>query len=289
MYRMDTYKQFAVWGGIGGKISARTRARRLLKAKNRTPQPKVVLPLRHRGPKPSAIISDRNREIAEKFLSSSYTLSDLGAEYGMTRERVRQILYKQNISSDEGGRMKNRLAHAMSEGAAQEAARNERKIKSCHSYMMCDPGAYSEITGKDWISEARAAPIAKAYFNQRKSAKGRKIEWNLTFPQWYDIWRSSGKLDERGRGQGKYVMARKFDLGGYVAGNIYICLATENNSERNDKKYNLPMGVKSKGNKYEAIKMIGGKSFRVGIFDTPEEASAAYQAFTGEKPKRSKS
>lgn len=278
---MENFKQFSEWGAIGGRASARTRARRLLKAKNRKPAPKYVKPKKFG--KINSIVSERNLAIAKMFLDFPCTLEDVAAKYQITRERVRQILAAQGISSRQGGRAMCLTASLMSEGAEKAKERIARKNKSCHTYMMCDPGAYAEITGHNWISLAFATPLAKAYWGQRRSAGTRNIHWNISFPQWVDVWRASGKIEYRGRGQGKYVMARKLDIGGYDVDNVYICPSVENNSDRNDKRSGLPMGVTFRRNKYIAQKMIDGKNYNLGSHATPEEASAAYQKFTGKK------
>lgn len=70
-----------------------------------------------------------------------------------------------------------------------------------------------------------------AFEGQRAQAKFRGIEWRITLDEWLLIWMESGKWEQRGRGEGKYVMARFGDLGPYAAGNVKIILATENLSE----------------------------------------------------------
>lgn len=81
---------------------------------------------------------------------------------------------------------------------------------------------------------------AKHKFNfQRWNARkrvdrlGHPIEWHLTFDEWLQFWLNSGHWNERGCGAGKYVMARKQDLGHYELGNIEIKLASENTIEGN--------------------------------------------------------
>ena len=66
---------------------------------------------------------------------------------------------------------------------------------------------------------------------QRNSAFDRGIEWELTFDEWLDIWQSSGHLEERGRGVGKYCMSRFGDIGPYSANNVFIQLWTDNTSQ----------------------------------------------------------
>lgn len=62
----------------------------------------------------------------------------------------------------------------------------------------------------------------------RKDRLGNPIEFRLTFTEWKRIWDESGHAHERGRGKGKYCMARFDDLGHYEVGNIKIQSFTDN-------------------------------------------------------------
>jgi len=64
--------------------------------------------------------------------------------------------------------------------------------------------------------------------NPRYDAAGCRIEFKLTYGEWYDIWDASGKWSERGVGAGKYCMTRLNDLGHYEVGNVEIRLHTTN-------------------------------------------------------------
>lgn len=83
--------------------------------------------------------------------------------------------------------------------------------------------------------------IAKKRFIQQKSdAKRRKIEWMFTFEEWCEVWKLSGKWDQRGRGKGKYVMARHGDVGPYEKTNVSIKLCEENSQEAAANKIYTP-------------------------------------------------
>jgi hypothetical protein len=78
--------------------------------------------------------------------------------------------------------------------------------------------------------------LYKAFDSQRFSAKKRGIKFLLTFNEWLIIWQASGKLPERGRKKGQYVMARFGDKGPYTIDNIKIILCQKNTSEGNKGK-----------------------------------------------------
>lgn len=69
--------------------------------------------------------------------------------------------------------------------------------------------------------------LARAYATQIANAKLRGVEWAMTFPEWVKVWRDSGRLAERRRGNG-YVMARHGDIGPYHVNNVYIALSVQN-------------------------------------------------------------
>ena len=66
---------------------------------------------------------------------------------------------------------------------------------------------------------------------QRSDAKRRGIPFLLTFEEWLNIWKASGRLQQRGHGRGRYVMARNGDRGGYELGNVRVILFEENAQE----------------------------------------------------------
>jgi hypothetical protein len=66
------------------------------------------------------------------------------------------------------------------------------------------------------------------WLNHRSAAKRRGIAFYLSFEDWLAIWQSSGHWPERGRGRGKYHMARHGDLGAYEVGNVSIARHEDN-------------------------------------------------------------
>ena len=69
------------------------------------------------------------------------------------------------------------------------------------------------------------------YWQQKTQARLRKLEFTLTFEQWYDIWQQSGKWEQRGRKKGQYVMSRIGDNGGYTPENVFIQSNADNNRD----------------------------------------------------------
>lgn len=74
---------------------------------------------------------------------------------------------------------------------------------------------------RKWI----ATPKGK-YSIQKRKAKQRKIEFNLSFDEWWKLWQDSGHWDERS--QTGYVMCRTNDEGPYAIDNVRIDKASNN-------------------------------------------------------------
>jgi hypothetical protein len=70
----------------------------------------------------------------------------------------------------------------------------------------------------------------KKYKQQAANARHRNIEFKLSYDEWLEIW--GDKIDYRGKGKGKYCMARKGDQGAYEIGNVEIMLFEQNNFEQ---------------------------------------------------------
>lgn len=125
--------------------------------------------------------------------------------------------------------------------------------------------------------------LVTAFQKQRSSAAIRGIEWDFDFNSWLKTWTDSGFLSLRGRGVGRYAMAREGDVGPYAAWNVQI-IPHEANSrdartnhpktvyELAKRHLGLARGWTFCAGKYQVI--FAGKY--LGRFATPEQARAVY-------------
>jgi DNA-binding CsgD family transcriptional regulator len=144
--------------------------------------------------------------------TSGKTLHEIGQEFGVTRERVRQLLTKFfSITREDGGQHKQAIANRL----RFEAKRNQR----CLARWGCCWDDYAKL-------RALKTPT-RAFTSQRNNANKRGIEWQLTLWQWWSIWQQSGHWADRGRGTG-YCMCRKGDQGPYSIDNVYIATHAKN-------------------------------------------------------------
>jgi len=207
---------------------------------------------------------------------SGMTLEEIGRQYGVTRERVRQIIKKHHgLNATLGG------LHVRA-----EEKRRRRAVEQDAEFLAhygCTKEQWQEIRDLGKREQAAGKGMYRtplyAFRQQRQSAKARGIGWELSLWQWWSIWRTSGHWEQRGRGQG-YVMCRKGDSGPYAVGNVFIATARENIATSKIKKSSLPMGVSQRkgSGAFVAHRSIGGKALYLGTYPTPEAAHAAYLA-----------
>lgn len=236
---------------------------------------------------------DRRRQRAIEWADLyryGWSLQEVGDEYGVTRERVRQVLVKVGVrSSDGGGAVQNRRRSEVkvSKRKAREDERSFRRYGCpANDASKCNYGLPLNAKGG----------MASAYNSQKNNARIRGVEWRMTFPEWCDIWKKSGFLEHRGRGAGKYVMARLGDIGPYSPENVYITTNAQNISDgyefRRQRHYKRPhtawfrIGASGKrgvrwdknAKKWRAHIRVDGKQVHLGLFRDIDEAAAARAA-----------
>lgn len=189
------------------------------------------------------------------------TLAKIGGKFGVTRERVRQILRRMGVDAAEGGQAKTCEAKTAAYVAKRDA-----------HHLVRFGMVYADYCA------LRQTGATKAFKQQRSNAKRRGIEWSMTLAQWWAIWQASGQWERRGRGKGRYVMSRIKDSGGYEVGNVHVQLAEENSLEAVDKwigktKANPGVFCLYPGTNRPYLAKVG--RVRLGLFRSEAEAVAA--------------
>lgn len=85
--------------------------------------------------------------------------------------------------------------------------------------------------GKNPYREAHSLFFRKKYHEQGVQASRRNIPFLMSYYEWYQLWRESDQLYNRGFHRGQYVMARIGDKGPYRLGNVKIITCSENSKE----------------------------------------------------------
>jgi transposase len=170
------------------------------------------------------VSADQRKEVVEMFKDGS-TLSEIGAKFGVSPERIRQIVKLLGVEADSGG-IAVRALKSTADKVAAKRAKNERAEEQCRASWGMSLGEYRAHVAKYGTSQKKSSPMHR-YVEHKRNALGRGIEWQFTFAQWWQVWQDSGKWEERGRTG--YVMARYGDGDApYGLSTVYICTSREN-------------------------------------------------------------
>lgn len=223
-----------------------------------------------------------NRQMADLY-ATGMTLAEIGAIFGVTRERVRQRVKSIGVTRSEGG-------SSLTSSIRKEESTvvlNQRREARCKKAFGCSFSALELIAGPDPVITKNV--ILRAYRFHKNNSCRRAVEFSMTLPEWWAVWQASGKWEKRGRNSGEYVMARNRDEGGYSVGNVRICTCNENIIESYDFK---PANTRKHGNHSALLGtgrgwtfckdasmrpyqvMVGKKV--IGYFQTEQEARSAY-------------
>ena len=179
----------------------------------------IIPPSRKRrgAPYPTAT---RNQEVVERYQLGE-TLQEIGIRFGVTRERIRQILVAQGVDPKSGG-------SALVARKRRKSLETKREREFFAKWGMTKQEKQKLHVGAD--GTYRGSPVAR-YHRQRQNALKRNIPWEFTLGEWWEVWSNSGKWDQAGRGKGKYAMARLGDKGPYAPWNVKIIAFEQNSSE----------------------------------------------------------
>lgn len=217
---MDADRAYRLWDAMG--TAGFSYAEILDVVHHRAP-----IPGKKRGPKPGSTrpgTQKRLEDIARAY-RAGHTLQEIGECYGISRERIRQLLKKLGINGKDGG------SHikAVTNKQLRASDSYEKKHTRILNFYGCTAEEMEALNEGLQVSDPRS--LAMAYRNQMRSADSRAIEWKFTFPEWVRVWVESGLLEKRGRGADCYCMSRRGDVGPYSVENVRIITHSENSRE----------------------------------------------------------
>jgi hypothetical protein len=164
---------------------------------------------------------ERNAQMEEMYRSGE-TLESIASVFDVTRERVRQVVKSRGVPSKAA-----QIIRSIASAEKKEFQRKGIWDKRCASIYGCTYEIASDLNDGKKFSQPGGR--ARFYVEQRRNAIRRGIPWEITFPQWVEVWRESGRWDERGRSG--YVMARVGDSGPYKVGNVEIITQSQNSKD----------------------------------------------------------
>ena len=209
----------------------------------------------------------REKHLAELY-ESGKTLQEIGDIFGISRERVRQLIARVGVTGADGGASKRARAK-------KNAKANESAMKFMERYG-CHPDSVAGVTTGEKLK----------FRAQRRNAWVRGIEFKMSLLEWLSVWKASGHYERRGRGA--YVMARKGDVGPYSVENVYICTASQNfkdsyvNKPYHTRNRTAPHRIAAKGYSQQGNRY--GTRYKgkwVAWFDNAEDARKKYLELAG--------
>lgn len=177
-----------------------------------------------RGNKPIVPVSAMPA-IIDAF-KSGRTLASLGEEYGVTRERIRQLLDRAGVTGCDGGNFVQRFL-SVDDIRAKNRRQQAEKDKRCLDRYGCSYEQLRPIKAEQRTAKSYETSPFGAFRRQRQNARNRGIGWEMTLWQWWSVWQESGLWHQRGPGSG-YCMARYGDSGPYSVENVYITTISQN-------------------------------------------------------------
>lgn len=143
-------------------------------------------------------------ELMEALYRSGRTLQQVGDEFDLTRERVRQVLAARGLNGNDGGQAVMARARAKAKRKRREEKCLKEKGLPLFEYeTLLDMG---KRMMEDGLHRDRT-PIG-AYCRQRQNADQQGYDWDLSLGEWWEIWEESGKWEKRGLRSEGYVLAR---------------------------------------------------------------------------------
>lgn len=147
------------------------------------------------------------------YVQEERTMEEIGAEFGITRERVRQLL-------------KSNFGIVGNDTLAQRREAKAKIIERTRERVTLENKGVSVAQ----LKELQRAGFTRVFSQKRANVLRSGGEWGLTLGQFYKIWHESGHLSSIGKGREKYGMTTIDRSMRFVVGNVEISLTTDINS-----------------------------------------------------------
>lgn len=145
---------------------------------------------------------------------SGATLSAIGDLYGLTRQRVQQLLSKYHgITAKDGG-------HYLLSQRKKSAVADLKDAAAMLRYGVTHDELIKMRKLGDTIREAGGKHPIAIFTLQRAKTKFYGQEWGLSLKEWWRVWEESGMWWQYGRPG--YALMRKDTSLGFIPGNVEI-------------------------------------------------------------------
>jgi len=216
----------------------------------------------------------RDGQIVERYLKGNITLRQLGAEHGISCERVRQVLDTAGINS-------RRIRTIRRQVRAQQA--QERR---CVKRFGVDTATHGGIRDGDAAlrREGVTLGVIRCFERDKRRAKQQGVAWELDLQQYAWLWSDFGRFDRGTIAKPEYELGRLDESAPFSYDNaVFDTICPRKPEEIVKRKYTgLPTGVRRVGKRYVAVSRIGGGYRRFGPYESAAEAAASYASVGNE-------
>lgn len=175
---------------------------------------RALVPWSRLAPKPMTKSNpERDAEMVRLF-REGMSLSEIGALYGITRERVRQCLLRQGLTGKDGGIHVKALART----ALREHRRREARERRIQRIYGCSIDELRDTRAKLSIYMERR--IEQIYRSKRAMALRQGVAWQISFPEFVTLMRPH--MNEYGLGRKNIVIRRKDLTAPYTIDNVEL-------------------------------------------------------------------
>lgn len=158
----------------------------------------------------------RDRAIAKRFVAGEL-LREIGLDYGMSRERVRQIVRRAGVTPQKRGQPQRRRDREKRQREHEKARKRAREQRIKDRWGI-SAQQYDKLRAYD--DNLNRTPLGQ-YLYFKHSSKSRGVPFSLAFKDWWAVWRQH--WHKRGRkDRDKLVTARKDFARPVERGNIRV-------------------------------------------------------------------
>ena len=196
---------------------------------------------------------ERFKQIAQLHLPpNNWSLRKIGKHFNISYERVRQILKANEMDGSTGGAgydhnhgsrktnseyitklfgqdlSENKIAEQLDLSVSTVKNHLRYYLGSTH-YSQIKKAKKYDLDIQTYLGIKQKYPEAfKKYIEKKRNVEyNTTASWNLTFAQWWEVWKSSGQWENRGTDKNGYVLTRKNTNEDFHKDNLIVCKLSE--------------------------------------------------------------
>lgn len=150
-------------------------------------------------------MNSKYKQAIKLYKTKKLTVDQIAAMIGSTPKSIRTMFWRQGITKEQSALYKD-------------------KIKQRQAFIKKQNETYLKLYGYNFndYKEFQRKGITRIYIEQRRNAKHHKVPFKLRFDDWWHIWKTSKKWNQRGKYKNGYCLSRIDPKKGYTKDNVKI-------------------------------------------------------------------